>query len=88
VVERTVPLIQERTYEPPRQVEVEHDGRWSPGLQRSWHHWDDDRGWVAEVEVTVSCYWGVLTRVLVVPASEVRLAASAAAPASQPVGVC
>jgi hypothetical protein len=81
VPERTVPLIQERIYEPARQVEVEYQGRWTPGLQRSWHRWDDDRGWVADVEVTVTCPWGVVTRVLVVPASQVRLATS---PAGQP----
>jgi hypothetical protein len=87
VVERTVPLLQERIYEPPRSVEVEYEGHWIPGLQRSWHHWDDDRGWVAEVEVPVSRYWGVLTRCLVVEASRVRLAgASSAAQPSVAVG--
>lgn len=72
MVERTVPLVQERTYEPPRAVEVEVDGRWVPGLQRSWHQWEDDRGWVADVEVTVTCYWGALTRSLTVPAARLR----------------
>ena len=53
VAERTVPLIQERIYDPPRAVEVEQDGRWLPAVQRSCHLWDDDRGWVAQVEYTV-----------------------------------
>jgi hypothetical protein len=73
VVERTVPQLQERTYEPPRPVEVEQDGRWVPGLQRAWHRWDDDRGWVADVELTVTYVWGLRTRSVVVPASQVRL---------------
>ena len=85
MVARTVPLLQERIYEPPRSVEVDYEGHWIPGLQRSWHHWDDDRGWVAEVEVTVSRYWGVLTRCLVVEAAQIRLAERASA--NRPVGV-
>jgi hypothetical protein len=83
VVERTVPLIQERIYEPPRAVEVEVEGRWLPGLQRSWHQWDDDRGWLAEVEVTVSYYWGARTAAMAVPAARVRLA-TVSSPAREP----
>jgi hypothetical protein len=89
VTERTVRLLQERLFDPPREVEVEEQGGWSPGLQRSWQLWDDDRGWVAEVEHTLPRYWGVLTRIAVVPAGRVRLldavtGSSADSPAGTP----
>jgi hypothetical protein len=53
-------------------VEIEQDGRWLPGLQHSWRRWDDDRGWVAEVEYTVVHPWGIRTRIDVLPADRVR----------------
>jgi hypothetical protein len=83
VVERRVDPVQQREFDPPRPVEVEHDGRWLPALQRSWHLWDDDRGWVAEVEYTVTYEWGLLTRVAVLPADRLRLGKGRSAP---PVG--
>jgi hypothetical protein len=79
VTERTLRLTQERVYDPPRGVEVEQDGHWSPALQRSWQLWDDDRGWVAQVEYTVCYHWGVRTRVDMVPADRLRLARRPAA---------
>jgi hypothetical protein len=77
VIERTVQLVQERVYDPPRAVEVERDGSWSPALQWSWQLWEDARGWVAEVEWTERYYWGIRTVVAVVPAERVRLAEGA-----------
>jgi hypothetical protein len=74
VIERTVRLLQDRVYDPPREVEIERDGSWSPALQRSWQLWDDGRGWVAEVEWTERYYWGIRTVVAMVPADRVRLA--------------
>jgi hypothetical protein len=73
VIERTVQLVQERVYDPPRAVEVERDGTWSPALQWSWQLWEDARGWVAEVEWTERYYWGTRTVVAVVPADRLRL---------------
>jgi hypothetical protein len=73
VIERTVTLLQDRVYDPAREVEVERDGTWSPALQRSWQLWDDGRGWVAEVEWTERYYWGIRTVVAMVPADRVRL---------------
>jgi hypothetical protein len=73
VIERTVHLLQDRFYDPPREVEVERDGTWSPALQHSWQLWDDGRGWVAEVEWTERYYWGIRTVVAMVPADRVRL---------------
>jgi hypothetical protein len=49
-----VRLVEERPYNPPRSVEVEHDGAWWPGLQRSWRLRDDGRGWLAEVGYVVA----------------------------------
>ena len=73
MIERTAHLLQDRVYDPPREVEVERDGSWSPALQRSWQLWDDGRGWVAEVEWTERYYWGIRTVVAMVPADRVRL---------------
>ena len=73
MIERTVQLVQERVYDPPREVEVERAGSWIPALQRSWQLWDDGRGWSAEVEWTERYYWGIRTVVAMVPADRVRL---------------
>ena len=32
----SVRLIEERRFDPPRAVEVEHNGRWWPGFQYAW----------------------------------------------------
>ena len=45
-----VRLLEERTFTPPRAVEVQHEGSWCPGFQRAWRLCDDNRGWVADVE--------------------------------------
>jgi hypothetical protein len=82
VIERTVHLLQDRLYDPPRAVEVERDGTWFPALQHGWHLWDDGRGWVADVEWTERHCWGIRTVGAVVPAERVRLAGARHAPAS------
>ena len=51
-------LLEERTFDPPRPVLVEHDGEWWPGLQRAWRLCDDGRGWRADVEYSVQYDWG------------------------------
>ena len=68
-----VRLIEERRYDPPRTVEVEHEGRWWPGLQRSWRLLDDGRGWLADVEYVVAHDWCMGKYLGSVPADRVRL---------------
>jgi hypothetical protein len=53
-----VRLVDERRFDPPRQVEVEHDGTWWPGWCTGWLLCDDDRGWRAQVEYTAVYDWG------------------------------
>jgi hypothetical protein len=53
-----VHLVDERRFDPPRLVEVEHDGAWWPGTQRAWRLCDDGRGWRADVEYVVEYDWG------------------------------
>jgi hypothetical protein len=84
VTERTIRLLQERIYDPPRPVEVERDGRWLPALQHAWHLWDDDRGWEAQVEYTVTYAWGIRTRSAVVSADRLRLAEQNGRPSRLP----
>jgi hypothetical protein len=82
VIERTVHLLQDRNYDPPRAVEVERDGAWFPALQHSWQLWEDGRGWMADVEWTECHYWGTRTVGAMVPADRVRLAGARNAPSS------
>ena len=53
-----VRLLEERRYDPPRHVLVEHEGRWWPGFQSSWRLCDDGRGWMAEVTWSADHEWG------------------------------
>jgi hypothetical protein len=53
-----VRLLEERSFTPPRPVEVEHEGSWCPGFQRAWRLCDDSRGWVADVEYVAQHDWG------------------------------
>jgi hypothetical protein len=48
----TVRLIEERRFDPPRTVEVEHDGRWWSGTQTALRLCYDARGWMADVTWT------------------------------------
>ncbi len=37
-------LLEERRFNLPRRVQVEHDDHWWPGFQSRWRLCDDDRG--------------------------------------------
>jgi hypothetical protein len=52
-----VHLIEERRFDPPRPVEIEHDGRWWAGTQTAWRLCDDARGWMADVTWTEQHDW-------------------------------
>jgi hypothetical protein len=73
----TVRLLQERRFDPPRPVEVEHSGRWLPGVQHAWRLCDDGRGWLADVEYVVDYPWGRGKHLRVVPPERVRVAGAA-----------
>ncbi|MGY1692002.1 hypothetical protein [Geodermatophilus sp. SYSU D01105] len=70
----TIRLVEERRYDPPRSVLVEHDGEWWPGLQRAWRLCDDGRGWMADVEYSVRHDGGIGKHLPCVPPERVRLA--------------
>jgi hypothetical protein len=69
----SVRLIDERRFDPPRRVEVEHGGQWWPGFQRAWRLCDDDRGWMADVEYGVRHQYGVGKHLVCVPPARVRI---------------
>lgn len=71
----TVRLLDERRYDPPRDVEVLNDGAWWPGTQAAWRLCDDARGWTADVRWTQQHEWGLGTYVQSVAAHRVRLPA-------------
>ncbi len=68
-----VRFINERRFNPPRVVEVGHDGAWWPGRQRAWRLCDDGRGWRADVEYVVQHEWGRGTHMPCVPPHRVRM---------------
>jgi hypothetical protein len=70
----TVRLLEERRFDPPRAVEVEHDGAWWPGFQHAWRLCDDHRGWMADVSWAEQHDWGLGTYRPMVPPERVRLA--------------
>ena len=67
-------LVREQLFDPPRAVEVEHDGRWWPGFQSRWLLCDDDRGWMAQVEYTAQGGWGRGKHRESVPPERIRMA--------------
>jgi hypothetical protein len=67
-----VRLLEERRFDPPRPVEVEHDDRWWPGAQAAWRLCEDGRGWRADVEYVVEHEWGRGLHVPTVPPERVR----------------
>lgn len=69
-----VRLVEERRFNPPHAVEVEHNGRWWPGTQSAWRLCDDRRGWMAEVRWTEQHDWGLGTYLPMVPPARVRQA--------------
>jgi hypothetical protein len=68
-----VRLIEERRFDPPRPVEIEHHGRWWPGLQYAWRLCDDQRGWMADVTWTEQHDWGLGRYIPLVPPSRIRI---------------
>lgn len=69
----TVRLVEERLFDPPRDVEILSDGRWWPGTQRAWRLCGDGRGWMAEVRWTQQHDWGLGTYTPMVTPDRVRL---------------
>ncbi len=67
-----VRLLEERRFDPPRRVEVEHDGRWLAGHQEAWRLCDDGRGWMADVTWTEQHEWGLGRYVTTVTPDRVR----------------
>jgi hypothetical protein len=53
-----VHLIEERLFDRPRRVEIEHGGRWWPASQSAWRLCDDGCGWMADVAWTEQHEWG------------------------------
>lgn len=74
-VSEPVRLLEERRFNPPRVVEVEDEGHWWVGTQRSWRLCDDSRGWMAEVRWTRRHEWGLGTYDTMVTPDRVRLPA-------------
>jgi hypothetical protein len=66
-------LLDERRYDPPRSVLVEHHGSWWPASQAAWRLCDDDRGWMAEVTWTEQHDWGPGKCLTMVPPERVRV---------------
>jgi hypothetical protein len=49
--------VDERRYDPPRNVEVELAGQWWPGVQHAWRLTSDRDFWVADVEFSAQYDW-------------------------------
>jgi hypothetical protein len=67
-----VRLLDERHFDPPRIVLVEHDGRWWTGLQSAWRLCDDGRGWRADVTWLEQHDWGPGRYLTTVPPERLR----------------
>jgi hypothetical protein len=67
-----VRLIEERRFDPPRAVEVQHTGRWRPGFQYAWRHCDDHHEWMADVSCAEQHEWGLGTYRPMVPPERVK----------------
>lgn len=61
-----------RRLDPPRPVEVWHDGRWVAGQQHAWIR-QDDGSWKASVSYVVAHEWGPGKYLRTVPADRIRL---------------
>ncbi|MCU1614693.1 MAG: hypothetical protein JWO98_2233 [Frankiales bacterium] len=68
----SVRLLEERGFDPPRAVEVEHNGSWWPASQIAWRCCDDGRGWMADVSWTEQHEWGPGKYLTMVPPERVR----------------
>jgi hypothetical protein len=67
-----VQLLEERRFDPPRHVEVEHNGAWWPAFQFAWRRCDDTRGWMADVEWAERYDRGLRKHVTMVPPERLR----------------
>jgi hypothetical protein len=65
-------LLDERRFNPPRSVLVEHDGSWWTGQQSAWRLCDDGRGWRADVTWVQQHDWGSGRYVTTVPPERLR----------------
>ena len=70
-----VRLVEERRFDPPRPVDVEHAGQWWCGYQAAWRLCDDQRGWMADVTWTEQHDWGPGKYVTMVRPERVRISA-------------
>lgn len=66
-----------RRIDPPRAVEVWHEGTWVPGVQKAWIR-QDDGSWKADVEYSLLTEWGLGKYVRAVTEDRVRLPGPAA----------
>ena len=71
----SVRLLDERRFDPPRNVEVENDGRWWSGEQTAWRLCDDGFGWRAAVTWRQLHDYGWGRHLTSVPPERVRLRA-------------
>lgn len=69
----TFSALLEQCFQPPRDVEVERNGRWWPGVQAAWRACDDGRGRMAEVVWVELHAWGTGTYRTLVRPERVRL---------------
>ncbi len=67
-----VRLLEQRIFDPPRSVEVDHNGAWWAGTQTAWRLCDDGRGWRADVEYVVEHERGRGRHVPTVPPERLR----------------
>jgi hypothetical protein len=70
-----VQLLEQRIFDPPRPVEVEHNGAWWPASQSSWRLCDDGRGWMADCTWAEQHDWGLGKYLTMVPPDRVRVVA-------------
>jgi hypothetical protein len=68
--------IEERRFDPPRGVGIEHNGRWWAGAQAAWRLCDDGRGWMADCRWTEQYDWGAGKYLTMVPPERVRIVGS------------
>jgi hypothetical protein len=61
-----------RRIDPPRAVEVLHDGQWVAGAQDAWVRWPDGE-WRASVSYSVDYEWGPGKHLRSLPADRLRL---------------
>jgi hypothetical protein len=73
VPEPPVSVLEERRFDPPRRVDVQHNGSWHLGYQRAWRLCDDTRGWTAEVRWSEPHDWSLGTHDTMAAPEQLRL---------------